>query len=191
MVVLAGCCSLQTGAPTTPSSPARDTYTFHVDKALTPFAIALIRRACDKWENYSNGIVRFEILHDLEEADLGTSIAQVPTIVAVSSTTPAVVAFEKESRCSTCMTLGLTTRVESPHHPVIFLVVDRLEDPHDFYEVVLHEIGHAIGLDHVTDENSVMYARHQIPAPACPSKSDMIEFCSRRYCNLEDVKWCD
>lgn len=193
---LLGCCSLPTSAPppvTTKSSlaPMGRTYTFHVDTAFSPYGIELIRRACNKWEMYSNGLVKFELVQDLDDGDFNAFAAMVktmPTIVAVSSMASVIVEFEANNQCPNCRTLGLTVQSDTP---LVFLVVDRLGDARDFYEVILHELGHALGLRHVTDNDAVMFAQHQTPGASCLHKADMEEFCRAQFCSLSDVKWCE
>lgn len=190
LALLVGCCSLP--VQHSPEAFRPKVYSFHVDKALTPYAVQFIRDACDKWEQYSGGRVVFELQHDLEDNSAFEAItATLPSIVAVKSDADGIVDFEKAQHCNGCMTLGLTYRAPEPPHPVIFLVMDRLENPRDFYDVVMHELGHAIGLDHIPARDSIMYAHHSPSSPNCPHQADMAEFCRVYGCELKDVKWCE
>ena len=112
-----------------------------------------------------------------------------PNIIAVGPLHPAIERSDvKQSHtCGVCFTLGLFLPVDGS----VLLVVDRISPEADFYEVTLHEIGHKIGLDHVSSGAAIMKDRHTTGSAQCPTRADAEEFCRQHYCTLREVSWCD
>lgn len=197
-IALFGCCVPPNIVPPAPESrpavevkssgPKIRAYTFHVDDALSPFGFRILQRAFAVWERYTNGLVYFDLRHDLTD-DNALSIAHhEPAVVLVHSTTDVIANYDASVPCSEC-TLALTLQHET--HPTILLVMDRLTDPRDFYETAIHEIGHAIGIPHIPTTDAVMFPTRGVLAATCPTKADMAAFCEVAACNLRDVRWCD
>lgn len=104
-----------------------------------------IRAALDEWQ--ATGLVAFRPAADGEEAEL-------------------VLGWRRGAHGAACLPFGVDTAIAhtGPVGPGTFVHFDleREWDPgrggYDLAAAALHEVGHALGLDHTPDESAVMYA---------------------------------
>lgn len=145
------------------------------------------------WEQASTGVVSFNILiaKDVNEStiknatlnEVGDDYA-IFIINAQSKNVPS--ALKREDL------IGLNTTVNGLN--VIYIFSDRLvqynTDSSIVYKALTtHEVGHAIGLSHIDDINSIMFSVITA-SPLCITKLDMDQFCKLYYCNNHKLNYC-
>ena len=71
----------------------------------------------------------------------------------------------------------------------IIIVPERV-DYTPLWQVVAHEMGHSLGMEHVADPGALMYAKGSTESLGCITKADIEEMCRTAGCE-EVPKGCD
>jgi hypothetical protein len=75
--------------------------------------------------------------------------------------------------------------------PKVMIVADRIVGCDDLAQVMAHELGHVLGLEHTSDNGlEIMSAHHHHLYGTCPRKPDAVAFCRLFGCKLEDFDYC-
>lgn len=142
-----------------------------------------IKTALNEWTEKTNYSVQFNIFEHYDKRIMKLLPYREGNIVilTIPPETPIVVNMEKEMETGNII-LGLWVANDSI--PTIYIVSSRIYDRMTYTAVILHEVGHAMGLDHNPNEASVMYksqdksSKHLMP-------TDIAAFCHIHYCNNE------
>lgn len=162
-----------TTATTTELIPVRIAGPFEPDDR------AKILRAVAEWNRALNGFVRFDILPD-----------RAPAVAGKSQTTPwMIVAVEDHpGRPASGLATALARTYGDPDGGgMITVYVDRLGRS-DLSGVVMHELGHALGLGH--DGSGLMAAHYHSSAHQCVDKSTVKALAAKRGLPLDQLNWC-
>jgi Matrixin len=157
--------------------------TLYIDRHFNAEQDLAIERAALRWTVATNHIADLQIVKMPATLDEKSD----PLIVIDASPDfPDVIALDNNNHNSTC---GIYNAAEM-NYPTIILVSDRLDDGFLFEEVVLHEIGHSIGLQHLTGEggyNTVMYPSTELMSPVITAK-DLKAFCTHYGCDASQLQ---
>lgn len=156
---------------------ARDVY---IDPAFKEEEREAISAAMDSWIEAANGLV---------ELKYGTEYfcGDKLIIQPVLSTSQIVKDYQNEKK--NFGLLGLTWHDGCTWR--IILVIDRLSRQNDLRILATHEIGHALGVDHVEDDRSVMHYTYRYGYTAgCLTKEDMTGFCLVNGCDISEMRYC-
>ncbi len=194
LFVLSACCT-----PTPSRAPAkrpdvttvtvsRDfAITLHADKDFNAFARERIDRAARDWRDVTRGRARIDVLFDVDF----DSVANLEThrelghawLIGTMSDWPMGMWIDRRLGGPGATPLAAT--IEPVNGPVsVFLIVDRIA-VEDFFSVVLHELGHVMGLPDLETFNSVMSGgRRREDAPADKFTAEDMALCrSYRFCD--------
>jgi hypothetical protein len=162
--------------------PTRVHKTLFLDRYFTPDEVAFITIAALEWSAATKNIVTFDVVALPQEKVVITENDIM--IMNISPDHPLVLILDNSSNYST---LGYYD--ESFPVPIIYLVSDRMTGK-EYVTVVLHELGHALGLEHnenIWEVGSLMYpsldlgSRHITPY-------DLKKFCKLYRCNANKLK---
>lgn len=165
--------------------------TLYVDRYFDEEEVETIVAAALEWSEATNHIIEYDVIQLPTEDEIIMDTAVF--IVKTSPDDPRIVMLDK---ISSSFTLGL---YEGNGLPSIALVTDRL-DKHNYKEVILHELGHSLGLEHLKGEeniNALMYPYTEIkigedefiPAGSQTiTRSDLVAFCKLYHCDVQNLK---
>ncbi len=198
LISLFGCCALSYSLPISetiqspeliqPSEPVLEEalpseliVNLYIDPKFTDLERKLIESAMEEWYIQAYPVINY---HIMEENDI--IIENALLIIKGSSKDPEIKAMGADDL------LGFYSG--SFNLPVIVLLTDNIKNSHEpnmFFETTLHEMGHAWGLDHLSDDYLCLmypYAHVQIDKLVLKAGSihitetDMTYFCSLYQC---------
>jgi len=160
--------------------------TLYVDKTFTNDEIEIIQEAILEWERCTNKIATFTIKENFDSKDY-SSINDVNAIILLKfkSNNPMVKYLDLYHKNNL---LGFY--IKESIIPVIGIIPERVFTKDYYYSLVLHEIGHSMGMSHINDQDTVMYPLID-KSSIHLSESDLNEFCKIHKCKSEDFKLCN
>jgi hypothetical protein len=184
-----------------PNGPTVNSQRIHrkvfFEPALTKEEVDATLDAMQDWVDNTHGLISFEfptgpapdgVLHWK-----GAGCNDSMYILVTTSDTPLVRDYEAQKRKSgdlpsTQETLAFTTNDCEVHTTTI--IRDRIEGRNELYRVMLHEMGHQWGIDHVKDGESMMRPSMD-DASVCLTKKDMELFCDLHDCEADKMGYCE
>lgn len=167
------------------------TITFHADRRFSPDERSCIQDAADQWADQTDGQARFELKYDvlsngegnITGADLvhdsilrwNSGLAQVKQADYDLSTALGEPSAMILGNCSH----NLYDNVAGFRLPItIHVVSDRIHSQNLCKGVVMHEMGHSLGMNHVEEwPGDIMYHASTHEKDACLKKADLAEYC--------------
>jgi hypothetical protein len=136
--------------------------TLHGDVDFSEEGRRRIRRACARWSEFTQGRAKLDVVFDLDFDDvLGLRTHQLTAhdvIIGVTSNLEIVKVLEARTHTDPAkITLLGATSDTVRGAKLVYLIMDRI-DPEDFEAVVLHELGHVLGLPDLPTIGSLMSA---------------------------------
>ncbi len=156
--------------------------TIYLDRNFNEVEQEYIMRAALEWAEATNHIAEFDVVQ-LPTRDK-IDIQHALIMVKVSADYPDIILMDNIKKTTT---LGYFDP-KSPL-PYISLVQDRLDDS-NYKAVVLHELGHALGLEHIEGEEGIltlMYPYVDLGADHI-TKKDLEQFCKLYHCDVKKLK---
>ena len=162
--------------------------TLYIDRNFTEFERLAIIEAAEECEDVTNGIVQYEIVQ-LPSCD-PIAIENALFIVKISVDEPEVLITNNQDNI-------LAHYTSRKGLPTIAIIANRIEDS-QLKGVIMHEIGHAIGLEHQPadeDIGTLMYPYTQITIDELTidistdviTKTDLIQFCKLYNCDADQL----
>lgn len=145
-----------------------------LDNSLSEYEKDLVIEAALHWQQKTKNIISFDFKRIEESKDI--LYAKENSIVISSLTYDQNYYNIKKSKHLLAF-FTVKTKV-----PSIMLIPERMMDEDDYRSVIIHELGHSIGLEHNNVDTSIMYAFQTELSPAYLTKDDIIHFCKSYYC---------
>jgi hypothetical protein len=187
-VLLTGCVVPPEHRPLRPPF-AGHTIVMHGDTEFSPNERTILESAVAKWNHLTNGVVRMEIVWDLNATSTSSLIAhQDDNLLLLGHSTTYL--GEAADQMSGGKILGWVDH-DLPYRftpSKMFLMMDRLNNK-KLWRVALHEFFHVAGMN--DNQNPGHLMSKQFNTIECPSVDEMAEFCGVWGCNVGDVVFCD
>lgn len=181
-------------------------FTFHADVEFTADERAQIHAAVEKWREQTHGLADIQVVYDLDFNSISSLRGNVENHVILRLDEEADIV--KDFDCAHARKAGepcgagvgprvlgfvyppggVTNTEDGPMR--MGLVWDRM-DPDGtvtMYGVVLHELGHALGISHLESRNSVMFPSYS--GKRCLRTADLEAFCKVATCGNVQMLPC-
>jgi hypothetical protein len=199
ILMIASCASVNVSGTYVPSSmPARPIVRVSMmfDEKFTREDRENIKIGMLKWVIASHGRIVYQVVPhneyvalELLRSSIGGDV-RCPDIIEINAiTSDNEIVMDRDEQKIKGKTLGFA--VYRPCNiSSAWLVVDRLKTKQAMQWVAAHELGHAIGLDHVENFQAVMHKVYTVFSSYCITKWDVEELCDEIGCNINDTLYC-
>jgi matrixin len=157
----------------------------YIDSKFSPAETAYIIEALQEWDCSTKHIVRFLQVSNEKDATLLIKVAEGKDKLIqdadgrVNTNKDLIADDPSRDKYTKLSAVGL--HIDNASQPLILIVSDRLDDPYETRSIMLHEIGHDLGLKHIRDTNSVMFINRSQGSDHL-TKLDLDAFCSLHDC---------
>lgn len=155
--------------------------TLYVDRNLSNNDFDVIVSAANEWQSATHGLVKYDVVRmPAKNIDAKNSII----IVGVSEDFPEIIAFDSQDMDRT----HLAYFDSGSSLPYIALVVSRISE-NEYKSVLMHELGHSLGLKHNTGDNGIgtlMYPDIDLGSDKI-TDIDLANFCKRYGCDASQL----
>lgn len=153
----------------------------HLDSRFTPEEVTVIKESVQLWIDASNGILSYEIVTGYK-FDPSAPPPNKIIVLRLKSSDPLMgkLGIEEEVTSGTMVMPGAV---------VIVLVIDRIDGKAALKTQVLRNIGTDLGLPAFRGKYPAVM--NQDMDVLCPTKYDMILFCTRYVCDWKETDYCE
>lgn len=149
-----------------------------IDPTFTPEMILVIKSGLDDWNTVLNGHERYELKGVLDEKAAEYVLSQPYSLAFIAET-------HEETRA------GILGWVNTDQLNIVHLVTDQLSVPlAGMKAVVMHEVGHTRGLDHLEVVGNLMYPYYTDQSP-CVDRMTVAAVAIHEGWNLANLNWCE
>jgi len=150
----------------------------YFDSSLSTEEVLLSIEAAKHWENSTNNLIKFHYKLNADDKDIifANSKAAILITKVLRTEKSKYFNFNKDRT-----TLAFYT--ERTNIPAIVLIPERADDEDSYRATIIHELGHAIGLEHNYVDGTIMYPYSNELSPNYLVKEDIAHFCKTYFCN--------
>lgn len=180
-----GCC---THGPDNPASGGdKVVVTMHADSSFTQEDRQNIDFAAKEWSRESKGLVAFNIIYDLEPGQEEERAKNKEHILLRLTSKEASDAEVPDEVLGWVSPPGGSVASNSA---VMVLVVDRAVSSKHAKAIIMHELGHMVGMSHTMPKNSMLYPVSFPDKEPCLTHADESEYCRVNYCGSVHFEVC-
>jgi len=156
----------------------------YIDSEFNDDDQELIEQAIDEWDYSTNHMVDYEFVGKIDLKDY-YSLNENDIFIYKTDHQDLFIKNLDDGRKDGLITIGYC-RIYKQKATKLYIVYDKIYTYSDLKAVVIHELGHSIGLLHTNDENSVMYY-NEGKATGYITNVDLVNFCNLYYCDPKDM----
>lgn len=155
-----------------------------IDRAFTPGELSSILSALHDWNVALNGYLRFEVIsadYTPGDKEVEGRINNILDGTVIYRTSPLMADLE-----------GLSANVlawTDDDRVGVHMIADRIGDFRNFHNVVLHELGHTLGLGHTMVGDSLMYPTAE-RQPDCVDRLTILLLAGKRGWDFHFMRGC-
>jgi hypothetical protein len=164
--------------------------TLYISNKFSDLQILAIKQEAMVWQNKTNAIASFDF--DKLEGNYLKATSNINDSLLINKvdaedlTVQAVdLKAQKDYHNSNCLSLAFYDTAKGPI-PYIGIVDERINSMDIFQKVFLHELGHALLLDHDPSTNAIMYKYVDKTTSDTVSKMDLAAFCKIYSCAIKE-----
>jgi len=151
--------------------------TLYLDRNFSEEQQQMITDAATRWNTATNHIVDFQVAI-LPDHSWATHLDQAIVVVIESEDHPDILFRDSVSDKGD---YAIAFFDSNRPIPMLAVIVDRLNSS-NFEKTILHELGHALRLEHNPEDMTLMNP-HSITMAGGISRSDLVEFCKIYHCD--------
>lgn len=155
----------------------------YVDDTFTRSDVSCVEAAAERWAQRTKGLAKIIVVPLTRESSAIPKYTDRNDVIMNRATSSAGIVYFIE-RYSGSQLFGYHQPFVD--HSEITMIVDRYKNEEMCTVVLMHEIGHSLGLHHNDDPSSLMYGGTD-SMPTFITRRDLAEFCSIHGCRVEDL----
>lgn len=164
--------------------------TVYIDENFNDYEENVIINALKNWECSTHEMVKFDIKLHYSQAD-SIFITNKPGQLLILKTigTDPLISSLDDKQDKTRRVVGVYYASQNESIPFILLPTDRIRDV-NFKAIVEHEIGHSLGIGHITSRNAVMF-RNIDQGSRRIMHDDLEALCKSYWCDDDKMRACN
>lgn len=172
--------------PTKPATLTHVHKNLYLDRNLNEFYEIQIDEAVGRWTVATNHIAEFDVIRlPVKNMDTVRNDPDAIVVTVESEDHPDIILLDKENKNSTVAFCNVRAPI-----PILAWVDGRLDDA-NFEKVMLHELGHAMSLEHSPEDatgiDQIMYHTTDLMANGI-TDADLKQFCTIYHCDASKLK---
>ncbi len=205
-IILAGCMPKVTLGNLLPGSPGATEpipakITIHADVDFVPSERAWFSTAANTWRLQTGGLAQVTMVYDLDftsTSNLRKHVDDGDNLMLRADSFMEIVQKMDLEDCppdKACVLAWVNPSggIHNPWHKPVnsVFIPDRYPDAKYATLVILHEMGHMLGLPHLNQVQSIMYPSIVPQRTACLKKADLNAFCDANECGTTILHPCE
>lgn len=163
---------------------------YYVDSSFNSDQVAAIQGAMDEWNIATRGQAHITIAAVVKFESTDPNFDYGKNVIIKTDSNNAFVKEQNNKFYGKAEIVGLQMPTIDGKYNEIYIVSDELENMTQYKLNVIHELGHAIRMNHVDDAAAIMNTQFNKNV-RCLTHRDVKQFCDLYGCNAEDMNYCE
>lgn len=159
-----------------------------VSPEFSEYEKGLIESALNEWSYSTKNLIHFIVLYNKDIFDIDMTENNIILPIMMRPVDEDNIFVQFVDIIIDGEILGFYDKTAAPV-PNILIVRNRIYDDAEYKTVVMHEIGHSLGLAHLEDKYNLMYPSSKFGSD-CITDLDLKSFCQVYKCDYLKMNWC-
>jgi hypothetical protein len=161
-------------------------WNLYIDKNIDPSHVMIIKIAADRWTKATNHIAEFNVeVLSAENRNFARHDPQALIVTVITEDNSDIIRMDEDNRESTVAYCNVRASI-----PTLAYVDGRVDDK-DFEKITMHELGHALKLEHTNGPfgaGHIMYHTTNLMSEGI-TKEDLEQFCKVYHCDASKLEY--